>query len=97
MASNYQESLMVFIGSSPNRVICEMNSKVNVIRGFPRNVCVGGYVIRDCRKFNRLSVQIQNPPPSGFIAVILVLSLQASLLIGWFCYDRNKTIFTIFT
>ena len=48
MASNYTESLMDFIGSSPNSVICEMNSKVKVIGSLPRNVCVGGYVIRDC-------------------------------------------------
>ena len=48
MASNYEESLMDLIGSSPNGVICEMTPKGNVIRSLPRNVCVGGYVIRDC-------------------------------------------------
>lgn len=48
MASSHQESLMDFIGSSPNRVIYEMTPKVNVIGSLPRNVFVGGYVIRDC-------------------------------------------------
>ena len=35
MVSNHQEQLMDFIGSSPNRVICEMTLKGNVIRSHP--------------------------------------------------------------